>query len=61
MLKRVCDLCGDSFPNAKIKYKYRAKRQWFDWMDSGWNRIELCEDCLTRIIEAKKWGAKKYD
>ena len=37
----------------KIKYKYKAKRKWRSWYEEGWERIELCQECLDKIIEAK--------
>ena len=55
MKKRVCDLCEERTPDAKIKYRYKAKRRWFLWYEEGWNRIELCEDCLMKIINAKEY------
>lgn len=54
MTKKVCDLCEEQSPDAKIKYKYKAKRRWFSWYEEGWDKIELCEDCLTKIINAKR-------
>lgn len=50
----VCDLCKRNQPDAKIKYKYRAKKAWSSWCDNGWDRIELCQDCLDKIIQAEK-------
>lgn len=49
---RVCDLCGEESPDAKIKYKYKAKRYWCSWYESGWKKIELCNECLEKIIKA---------
>ncbi len=54
----VCDICKDNFPDAKIKYKYRAKKVWYSWYERGWDRIELCQDCLDKIIEADKENEK---
>lgn len=50
----VCDICKHNQPDAKIKYKYRAKEAWMSWYDNGWKKIELCQDCLDKIIEADK-------
>lgn len=58
MKLRVCDLCKENYPDAIIKYKYRAKRRWISWYEEQWNRIELCEDCLKKIIESEKHNAK---
>lgn len=51
-----CDICknrliGDS---GDIRIKYRAKRKWYLWFESGWDRIDICADCLDRIISAKE-------
>ena len=52
----VCDLCKKNSPDAKIKYKYKAKHFWYSWYEDGWMKIELCQDCLDKIIEADKAG-----
>lgn len=49
----VCDLCKKNEPDAKIKYKYRAKHSWVSWGEDGWDRIELCQECLDKIIAQK--------
>lgn len=51
MKVHVCDLCKKNYPDLKIKYK--AKRSWVLWYESGWDRIELCNECLDKIIKAK--------
>ena len=50
---RVCDLCKKNDPDAKIKYKYRAKHFWWLWYEGGWEKIELCQECLDKIIKAE--------
>lgn len=54
MVKRVCDLCKINYPDAKIKYKYRAKKMWYSFHESEWEKIELCSNCLDKIIRAKE-------
>ena len=54
MILRVCDICKKNNPNAKIKYKYKAKHFWQAFYESGWERIELCQECLDKIINAEK-------
>jgi len=50
---RVCDICKHNQPDARIKYKYRAKKPaWYSWNKKDWVKIELCQDCLDKIIEA---------
>ena len=56
----VCDLCKKNSPDAKIKYKYKAKKR-FWWLrygqevykECGWERAELCQKCLDKIIKAE--------
>ena len=48
----VCDICKKNTPNTRIKYKYKAKKFWYSWYNNGWKRIELCQDCLDKIIQA---------
>ena len=54
MILRVCDICKKNNPDAKIKYKYRAKHFWQAFDECGWERIELCQECLDKIINAEK-------
>ena len=53
MKLHVCDLCKKNDPDAKIKYKYKAKRFWWLWYEGGWERIELCQECLDKIIKVE--------
>lgn len=52
----LCDLCMKNRPDAKIKYKYKAKLFWWSWYEGGWKEIELCRECLDKIIKAKSEG-----
>ena len=38
MKLHVCDLCKKNSPDATIKYKYKAKRFWVSWCESGWEK-----------------------
>lgn len=50
----VCDLCKKREPDAKIKYKYKATKTHKDpWYGTCWERIELCNECLEKIISAE--------
>lgn len=51
MTLHVCGLCKKNSPDVKIKYKYKAKRFWYSWYEGGWERIELCQECLDKIIK----------
>lgn len=49
----MCDICKKNYPDVKIKYKYKAKK--WSMGCSGiecWNRIELCQECLDKIVNA---------
>ena len=49
---RVCDICRTEYPDAYFKYKYRAKHRVFGIYGMHLERIELCEACLRKIIDA---------
>lgn len=51
-----CDICKNKIigTNGDVRIKYRAKRKWYLWYESGWERIDICADCLTEIIKAKE-------
>ena len=54
MKMHVCDICKHNPPDAKIKYKYRAKKAWYSWdKKKYWVQIELCQNCLDKIIKAR--------
>ena len=53
MLKRVCDICEHNAPTFKMKYKAKQLSK-VDWTSSRWEKIELCEWCLDKIIKAKE-------
>jgi len=55
----MCDICKKNYPDVKIKYKYKAKK-WSSWGEEGWSRIELCQECLDKIINADQ-GLKVID
>jgi hypothetical protein len=51
-----CDICKEKIigDDGDIRIKYRAKRKWDLWYEGGWNRIDICANCLTKIISAKE-------
>lgn len=53
MILQVCDICKKNKPDAKIKYKYKAKHVRYLWFECGWEKIELCQECLDKIIKAE--------
>ena len=60
----VCDICRTNEPDVRIKYKAERRAHestrffpiMFDYED--WERIEICDLCLSRIIDAKKEGGE---
>ena len=56
MIIKVCDLCKKNSPDAKIKYKYKAKLFQWSWYEGGWTKIELCQECLDKIVKGSKTG-----
>ena len=51
---QVCDLCrAELFKEGDVKIKYKAKRFWVSWYEAGWEHIDICQDCLKKIIEVK--------
>lgn len=50
-----CDICKKEIgDDGDIRIKYRAKRKWCQWHEEGWDKIDICSDCLNKIISAKK-------
>ena len=51
-----CDICKNKIigTDGDIRIKYRAKRKWYLWFESGWEKIDICSDCLREIIKAKE-------
>ena len=53
MLKRVCDVCQHNLPTFKMKYKAKQLNR-ANWLENKWEKIELCEWCLNRIISVRE-------
>lgn len=53
-----CDICKNKIigNDGDIRLKYKAKRKWYLWMEGGWEKIDICNNCLTLIIKAKEEG-----
>ena len=51
-----CDICKNKIigDDGDVRIKYRAKRRWWLWYESGWERIDICANCLDKIIRAKE-------
>lgn len=52
----ICDICKKKIIGNEndIRIKYRAKSKWCLWYESGWNKIDICANCLNKIISAKE-------
>ena len=53
MSKRVCDVCLHNSPTFKMKYKAKQLNR-YNWLENKWEKVELREWCLDRIINAKE-------
>lgn len=53
-----CDICKNKIigDDGDVRIKYRAKRRWIFGYEGGWNRIDICANCLNKIILAKDWS-----
>ena len=51
-----CDICMDRIlcEDGDIRIKYKAKKRWDLLYESGWNKIDICANCLNKIISAKE-------
>ncbi len=47
---RVCDLCGK--PLQSTGKKYRIKKLWVSWYESGWVTIEAHDECIEKLLNA---------
>lgn len=56
-----CDICKNKIigDDGDMKIKYRAKRKWYSWYECGWDRIDICANCLNKIIKAKEESDSK--
>ena len=55
----VCDLCGEHLKDSDCALFVRAKRKWYLWHESGYNRelICVCAECqrgLRKIIRDRR-------
>lgn len=54
MIKRVCDICGKDTGNVSFKVKRRVTSpgEKYTHPNSSWVRIDVCEDCYSRIANS---------
>lgn len=48
----LCDICKKPKANFKIQYKAKKKHS-SPWVGTFWEDIDICEECLKKIIKAK--------
>ena len=64
MIAYKCDICGKEINNClgSIKFEYRdcMKVEPAAWLKGEWKEVDLCEDCISKMIfEDKNISAKK--
>lgn len=54
MIKRVCDICRKDTGNVSFKMKRRVTSPGEKYIhpNSSWVRIDVCEDCYSRIANS---------
>ena len=52
----ICDLCGKPICNNNDyeRYKYKVKKKWWLWTESGWSHIDVHESCRRKLFDAVK-------
>lgn len=52
----ICDICGCEMANPKMKIirKYKIKKFWSLFNESGWDNMDVCYECYYDIIKMKK-------
>lgn len=59
---RACDLCKrELHKEGDMKFKYKAKTRWISWYESGWEKADICSECLRRIIYAINMRTEKAE
>ena len=49
----ICDLCGKPLKHNDIEqYKYKIKKRWWLWEESGWSYIDVHESCRQKLFRA---------
>ena len=51
---RVCDLCGKPLHETGTELKYRVKRRWYSFWESGWVTIECHDACVEKLFKTAK-------
>ena len=56
---QVCDICRE--PMREVTHKIKIKKKWHSWYESGWDKMDLCEECADKIIYAIQNEVTKND
>ena len=48
----LCDICKKPKTDFKIRYK-AEKKCYISWIGPVWEDIDICKECLNKIIKAK--------
>ena len=51
-----CDICGRS-PGSMSMEQFKVKKMSYSWHEKGWERIDVCTDCLYYLRSALKHRA----
>lgn len=54
---RVCDLCGK--PLRETGREFKIKEQKYSWYEHWWEKIVCHDECVRRLMEAKKAGLEE--
>ena len=49
----ICDLCGKPITSGSDieEYKYKIKKRWYLWEESGWQYIDVHESCRKKLFD----------
>ena len=49
MKRDHCDACDAVIAQDTVALKFRVKKRWYSWEDSGWSYVTLCKGCFSSI------------
>ena len=49
---QICDLCGKPLFD-KPHNEYRVKRRWYSFMECGWEKIDVHDECVKELLDNK--------
>ena len=50
---KICDLCGKPIQGEPQKhYRRKIKQRWTSWWESGWETIDVHEECVKKLFDA---------